>query len=133
MNYVIYTDGAYSPSTNKGGIGFIVLKDEQEIFSYCKSYKNTTNQRMELRAAIMALESINVKSDIKIISDSMYLVGTMNQGWKKKANKDLWERLEKAIKRHNTVTFEWCKGHNNNVFNNKVDELATNASKFLTL
>lgn len=127
--YLIYTDGAYSPSTNKGGIGFVILKEGKEIFSYSKMFKNTTNQRMEILAMCIALESIKNPSDIKVLTDSMYLVGTLNKGWRRKANLDLWSRLDSAIKRHTNVTIEWCKGHAGSEYNEIADKLAVNASK----
>lgn len=129
--YTIYTDGAYSPSNNQGGIGFIIVKDEQEVFRYSKMYKNTTNNRMEMLACIVALESFKKPASICIVSDSMYVVGTMTKNWKRKKNADLWERFDKAVSRHIDVKFEWCKGHAGNAINNQVDELAFNASKLL--
>ena len=128
-DYVVYTDGAYSPSTNKGGIGFVILKNNKEFFSYNKMFKNTTNQRMELLALCVALESIKNPSRIKVVTDSMYLVGTLNKNWKRKANIDLWSRLDKAISKHNNVLVEWCKGHAGSEYNEKADKLASNACK----
>lgn len=129
--YLIFTDGAYSPSTNKGGVGFVIIKNNKEIFSYSKMFKNTTNQRMEILAMCIALESIKSPSNITIVTDSMYLVGTLTKNWQRKANIDLWFRLDKAISRHINVSVEWCKGHAGSVYNNKADKLAVNASKEL--
>ena len=126
---LIYTDGAYSPSTNRGGVGFIVLKDGNELFRYSKHFRNTTNNRMELLAVIIALESIKNPNEITIITDSMYLVGTITKGWKRKINLDLWERLDKAINRHSKVIFKWVKGHAGDCWNEQVDKLAVNASQ----
>lgn len=124
----IWTDGAYSPSTNTGGVSFVVVKENKQIFSYNKMFKNTTNQRMEVMAVCIALESVKNPSEIEIVTDSMYVVGTMTKNWKRKANNDLWERLDMAISRHK-VTFTWCEGHANNEFNELADTLAFNASK----
>ena len=88
--YRIYCDGAYSPARNQGGIGFVILEDDKKIFQYSKMYKNSTNQRMEQMAAIVALESIEEPSEITRVTDSMYIVGTLTKGWKRKANTDLW-------------------------------------------
>ena len=128
-NYLIYSDGAYSPSTNKGGIGFVILRNNKEIFSYSKMFKNTTNQRMEVLAMCVALESLKYPSRVKIVTDSMYLVGTLTKGWRRKANLDLWSRLDDAIAKHENVEVEWCKGHAGSVYNEKADKLAYNASK----
>lgn len=130
MQYIIYTDGAYSPSRNAGGIGFLVLdKDNKEIAKFAKKYRNTTNQRMEQLAAIVALESIKKPSTITIVSDSAYVVNTYTKNWKRKANLDLWERFDKAIGKHESVTFEWTKGHADNEYNKIVDYLAQEASR----
>lgn len=127
--YIVYTDGAYSPSIDQGGVGFVVVKEGVKIFSFSKMFKHTTNQRMELLAMIIALESIKTQANIKIITDSMYLVGTLTKNWKRKANLDLWSRLDKAIEKHLDVQLEWVKGHANDQFNEEADKLAFNASK----
>lgn len=125
---LLYTDGAYSSSTNQGGASFVVVKDGKQAFTYSKAFKNTTNQRMEIIAVCIALESIKNPSEVEIVTDSMYVVGTMTKGWKRKANNDLWERLETAASKHR-VTYTWCKGHANNEFNQTADTLAFNASR----
>lgn len=124
----VYTDGAYSPSRDQGGCAFVVLKDGKQLFTFKKMFKKTTNQRMEMLAACIALESINVP-EIEIYSDSAYLVCTMNSGWAKKANLDLWDRLEKAVAKHTKVIFTWVKGHASNPFNSLADSLAVEASE----
>ena len=70
--YRIYCDGAYSPARNQGGIGFVILEDDKKIFQYSKMYKNSTNQRMEQMAAIVALESIKEPSEITIVTFYVY-------------------------------------------------------------
>lgn len=130
-NYIIYSDGAYSPSIDQGGVGFIVLKGEEKIFSFNKMFSHTTNQRMEMLAAIIALESLKNASHVTIVTDSMYLVGTMTKNWKRKANLDLWARFDKAIAKHLSVNFTWVKGHDKNKYNEEADKLAFNASKQL--
>jgi ribonuclease HI len=130
-NYIIYSDGAYSPSIDQGGVGFVVLKGEEKIFSFNKMFSHTTNQRMEMLAAIIALESLKNASHVTIVTDSMYLVGTMTKNWKRKANLDLWERFDKAIAKHLSVNFTWVKGHDKNKYNEEADKLAFNASKQL--
>lgn len=129
INLEIYTDGAYSSSRNQGGIGFVIYKSDAEIFSYGKTYKNTTSQRMELLACIVALESVIKSSEIRIISDSQYLVKSMNDGWKRNVNLDLWERLDKAVGKHVSVQFEWVKGHADCPGNQKADYLSNKFSR----
>lgn len=127
--YVVFTDGAYSSARNQGGIGFVILKDDKEVARYSKMYKNSTNQRMEQMAAIVALESIATPSEVTIISDSQYVVSTYTKNWKRKANLDLWKRFDKAIAFHTKVEFLWVKGHDKDEYNNIADKLASNASK----
>lgn len=128
-SYICYTDGAYSGTRNQGGIGFIILKDGKEVARYSKMYKNTTNQRMEQMAAIVALESIATPSEVTIISDSQYVVSTYTKNWKRKANLDLWKRFDKAIAFHTKVEFEWTKGHADDRYNKICDKLAQEASR----
>lgn len=127
--YRVYTDGAYSSARNQGGIGFVILKDDKEVARYSKMYKNSTNQRMEQMAAIVALESISAPSEVTIISDSQYVVCTYTKNWKRKANLDLWKRFDAAIAFHTKVEFLWVKGHDKDEYNNIADKLASNASK----
>lgn len=127
--FKIYTDGAYSRIRNQGGIAFVITKDDKEIFNYSKTFKNTTNNRCELLAAIIAIESIKISSEIKIISDSQYVVNTMNCNWNKtRKNSDLWVRMEKAVNFHKKVLFEWVRGHSDCEYNNKCDNLANKCS-----
>ena len=126
-NYVVYTDGAYSAMRNQGAIAFIILRNNKCVSRFSKIIY-TTNQRAEQLACIYALESIKTPSNITIYSDSAYVVNTYNAGWKRKANLDLWDRLDKAKDKHN-VTFIHVKGHSDNLYNNLCDFLATNESK----
>ena len=125
----VYTDGAYSSSRNQGGLGIVFIKDDKVIAKFSKTYKNTTNNRMELMAVIIALQSIKDEPEITIYSDSMYVIGTATQGWKRKKNLDLWEKYDAVIDSFKTVTFKHVKGHSTNMFNNLCDEMAVAASQ----
>ena len=125
----VYTDGAYSSSRNQGGLGIVFIKDNKVIAKFSKTYKNTTNNRMELMAVIIALQSIKDENEITIYSDSMYVIGTATQGWKRKKNLDLWEKYDAVIDSFKTVTFKHVKGHSTNIFNNLCDEMAVAASQ----
>ena len=130
--YKIYCDGAYAPSRDQGGIGFVILNENDEILAKgSKGYKNTSNQRMEQTAVLLALNSIKIPSDIEVFTDSMYLVGTYTKNWKRKANQDLWKKLDYVISKHKSVKFNWVKGHADNEFNQLCDSLAFNASQEL--
>lgn len=131
--YRVYTDGAYSSARNQGGIGFVILKDDKEVARYSKMYKNTTNQRMEQMAAIVALESITTPSEVTIVSDSQYVVCTYTKNWKRKANLDLWKRFDTAIAFHTKVDFSWTKGHAEDQYNKICDKLAQEASKTIEI
>lgn len=127
MDYSVYTDGAYSPSINVGGIGFVILKDNKVVAQFSKAYKNTTNQRMEQLAVAIALESIKEANSIQVYSDSAYVVNTYNCGWKRKSNLDLWLRIDKQLKRLANVSFHHVKGHSNDEYNEKCDFFAREA------
>ena len=132
-DYVIYTDGAYKPSLNSGGIGIVFLCNGKEVYKYSKNYAISTNQRMETQAVIIALNSI-IKpiNSLTIITDSMYVVGTATLNWKRKANLDLWEKFDKALEKaqklvKTPIQFKHIKGHNGDIYNEKCDKLASNA------
>ncbi|ASP18864.1 ribonuclease HI [Antarctobacter heliothermus] len=135
-----YTDGACSGNPGPGGWGALLrAKDGDTIVKERElsgGEPQTTNNRMELLAAINALESLSRASNITVVTDSAYVKngvtswihGWKRNGWKTAAKKpvknvDLWQRLEEAQKRH-TVTWEWVKGHAGHPENERADELA---------
>jgi ribonuclease HI len=133
----IYTDGASKGNPGPGGFGAVLLyKDRKKELS--GGYRKTTNNRMELFAVIRALEALKRTGlDITIYSDSKYVVEAIEKGWvfkweKKgfanKKNPDLWERLLKLYRQH-TISFQWVKGHANNHYNERCDQLAVNAAE----
>jgi len=133
----IYTDGAARGNPGPGGYG-IVLKYKNFRKEISGGFNHTTNNRMELLAVIIGLESITQKDLlVKIYSDSKYVIDSINLKWvfrwqkngfKNKANPDLWQRLLKCynIKKHELI---WVKGHADNIENNRCDELAVQISK----
>lgn len=142
----IYTDGAARGNPDgPGGYGtvleFVDTKGELHTKEFSCGYKKTTNNRMELMAAIVGLEALNKPCDVELYSDSKYLVDAFNQhwidswlkkGWKRGKNEpvkniDLWKRLLKAKEQHR-VTFIWVKGHDGHAQNERCDELATTAA-----
>ena len=138
---VIYTDGACSGNPGPGGWGTILMyKDTaKEISGYMK---NTTNNIMEITAVIEGLKMLKYKCDVEIYSDSAYVVNAFNnhwiEGWIKKSwvnsskepvkNKELWQELYNLTKQHE-VKFIKVKGHSDNEYNNRCDELARLAIK----
>lgn len=133
-HYIAYTDGAYSSIRDQGGIGIIILKDNQEVLRYSNMYKRTTNNQMELGAIIIALRMIKGKIDSLIIySDSQYCIGCAVKGWKRKKNRIMWEEFDKQYGRVKqlcpNIQFIHVKGHNGNKYNELVDKLAVSASQ----
>ena len=134
--YIAYTDGAYSSVRNQGGIGIIILKNNQEIFRYSNMYKNTTNNQMELGAIIITLRMIKKPIDSLVIyTDSQYCIGCAIQGWKRKKNKTMWDEFDKQYTRVkalcSNIQFVHVKGHAGNMYNELVDNLAVKASQLL--
>ena len=146
MHVDIYTDGAARGNPDgPGGYGTVLeYRDSQgELHTkeISQGYQKTTNNRMELMAAIAGLEALNRPCQVDLYSDSKYLVDAFNQnwiqGWIKKGwkrgkiepvkNIDLWKRLLKAKESHQ-VTFIWVKGHDGHPQNERCDELATTAA-----
>ena len=133
INYTIYTDGAYKSSLNTGGIGIVFLRNNEKVFEYSCKYQDTTNQRMEMQAILVALNSIVKEIDtLTIITDSMYVVGTLTKNWKRKVNNDLWDKIDLALSKaqklvKNNIQFNHVKGHNGDKYNEQCDKLASEA------
>ncbi|HEV3327318.1 MAG TPA: ribonuclease HI [Puia sp.] len=133
----IYTDGASRGNPGPGGYGTILFwgSHRKELSG---GYRYTTNNRMELMAVIAGLEALK-KDNLKITiySDSQYVVKAVEQGWLNnwiatnfkggKKNKDLWLRFDDLAHKH-SVRFVWVRGHADNPYNNRCDELATAAA-----
>ena len=141
MKYTIYTDGACSGNPGPGGWGAVIFDNDNKQKNISGSEENTTNNRMELSAAIMALEEVNMNSEITIYTDSTYVKNGITEwvikwkenGWKNSnkepvKNKDLWEKLDNLCAQ-NTIYWKWVKGHASNKYNNLADELAVKAIK----
>lgn len=136
---IVYTDGSCLGNPGKGGWAAVIIKNNQEEIIF-GSEKNSTNNRMELTAAINALLKTKESEKIKIYTDSKYLKDGIekwinnwkNNNWKnanKKdvKNKDLWTKLDSLINKKQ-ISWEWVKAHSINEYNNKVDTLARKAA-----
>ncbi len=135
-NITIYTDGACSGNPGPGGYGIVLMYNEHKKEIY-KGFKKTTNNRMELMAVVEGLNMLKEKCNVKIYSDSKYVVDAINKGWLNSwvlknwvrgknnpvLNVDLWKQLVPLLNEH-TVEFIWVKGHANNFYNERCDELA---------
>ena len=123
--YDIYTDGSCSGNPGPGGWGAIVVQNGTEK-PLSGGAPQTTNNRMEMMAAIEGLRSVAPGSIVTVHSDSQYVVNTMTKNWKRNANQDLWPMLDSLVKERN-VTWNWVRGHNGHPMNEKVDKLAVAA------
>lgn len=136
-DYVVYTDGAYSPLRDQGGIGVVLLDENDKVlYQYSKAFKGVTNNKMELAAVIVALLLIKTPiSSLTIKTDSQYVIGCATKGWKRKKNVKLWKKFDDIIaekkKLISDIKFEWVKGHADNYYNDLCDELAVAATKEL--
>lgn len=142
-NVIIYTDGACSGNPGPGGWGSILMYkgNKKEISG---GLPNTTNNIMEITAVLEALKMLKYECEVEVYSDCAYVVNAFNNGWiynwrrnnwktadkKPVKNQELWEELYALTKKHK-VTFIKVKGHSDNEFNNRCDELARNAIKSL--
>ena len=124
----IYTDGSCSDNPGPGGWAAIVLSDKAEPLRLSGHDPKTTNNRMELTAAIKGLEAAPAGTEVTLFSDSEYLVKTMTRNWKRNVNKDLWEQLDSLAASRKT-TWEWVRGHAGNHWNEEADRLAVSAMK----
>jgi ribonuclease HI len=140
-NVTIYTDGACLGNPGPGGYGIVLLYygHKRELSG---GYRKTTNNRMEIMAAIVGLEALKEKCRVTLHSDSEYLVKPMSRGWarrwrangwkrskrEKALNPDLWERLLQLCE-HHEVQFSWVKGHTGTPENTRCDELAVQAAR----
>lgn len=138
---IIYTDGACLGNPGPGGYGVVLLygKHRKELSG---GFRLTTNNRMEMMAAIVALRSLKTPCKVTLFSDSQYLVQAMSQGWAERwrsmgwkrnkreraLNADLWGELLDLCSRHE-VEFKWVRGHAGNKENERCDELSVLAAK----
>ncbi len=138
-NVIMYTDGACSGNPGPGGYGIVLMYNEHKK-EIKKGFKKTTNNRMELMAVVDGLNMLKESCNVEIYSDSKYVVDAINKGWlngwvtknwvrgknNPVLNSDLWKQLVPLLSKHE-VEFIWVKGHANNFYNERCDELARNA------
>ncbi|NEN87608.1 MAG: ribonuclease HI [Okeania sp. SIO3H1] len=137
----IYTDGACSGNPGPGGYGVVIITDRQRQ-ELSGGYKLTTNNRMELMAAILGLQTLESACNVTLYTDSKYIVDAITKGWAKRwrandwkrnkkdkaMNPDLWEKLLDLCNKHQ-VEFSWVRGHSGNIENERCDKLAVQASQ----
>jgi ribonuclease HI len=137
----VYTDGACIGNPGPGGYGVILISGSHRK-EFSGGFRLTTNNRMEILAAIVGMTNLKQSSKITLFSDSRYLVDAINLGWVKKwvakgwvrtnkqpvENVDLWQQVLDQMARH-TVEYTWVKGHATNPNNNRCDVLSVQAAK----
>ena len=137
----IYTDGACLGNPGPGGYGAVLLCGSQRK-ELSGGFKLTTNNRMEITAALVALEALREPCRVTLYSDSQYVVNAMSKGWAQRwqangwkrnkredaVNPDLWERMLELCRRH-TVEFRWVRGHSGMKENERCDRLAVAAAR----
>ena len=137
----IYTDGACLGNPGPGGYGVVLLYGDRRL-ELAEGYRLTTNNRMEMMAAIVGLRSLENPSQVTLYSDSRYVVDAITKGWAKKwqakgwqrnakekaKNPDLWAEMLSLCDQHQ-VTFNWVKAHAGNRENERCDRLAVEAAK----
>ncbi len=140
-NVTIYTDGACIENPGPGGYGVIIIDGDYHNIELSGGFRRTTNNRMEMMAAIVAIGALKENCRVTVYSDSQYLVKAISQGWAKRwqahgwkrnkrdmaVNPDLWERLLKACEAHE-VEFRWIRGHSAHPENERCDQLANEAA-----
>ena len=137
----IYTDGACRGNPGPGGYGAILLSGES-VKELSGGFRRTTNNRMELLAAIVGLETLNRRCRVTLYTDSRYIVDAVNKGWARRwrgngwmrnkrdpaVNPDLWGRLLELLDAHD-VDVRWVRGHAGNEGNERADRLAVEAAR----
>ena len=136
--YVAYTDGSCK-ANNEGGYASIILKNNNLVTALYEGFTDTTNNRQEALAVLKTLEYFKDPTDLTVISDSQYVVNTIEKKWLfkwieendlSKSNLDIWFKIADLLKYHN-VTVKWVKGHNKDKWNEEADLFATHAATCL--
>ena len=124
---LVYADGSCEGNPGPGGWGVVIVSPEGK-HRLNGGDSRTTNNRMEIMAAIEALRALDPGIPVILRSDSQYLVKTVNDGWRRSKNQDLWKELDAEIARHE-VRFEWVRGHAGDALNEEADALAREGAR----
>jgi ribonuclease HI len=124
---VAYADGSCIGNPGPGGWGVVLIGIGGKTLEFSGAQHATTNNRMEITAAIEALRRLPEGVEVTIRTDSQYVIKTMTRGWKRRENLDLWKILDAETAKRK-VHWEWVRGHSGNVLNEKADRLARNAA-----
>ena len=127
-DFLVYADGSCKGNPGPGGWGVVIVQPDGSMSRHHGSDPATTNNKMEITAAIEGLRRTDPGSCVLLRSDSQYVINTMTLNWKRRKNHDLWALLDRetALRK---VTFEWVRGHNSDPLNELADELANRGSR----
>lgn len=142
MTHTAYVDGACLGNPGPGGWGVFIQRADGQHLELSGREDPSTNNKMELMAAITAIERTPPGEATTVVTDSQYVkqgITTWIHGWKRKhwrtstgdpvKNKELWQRLDAAVIRHGAIHWKWVKGHSGNPGNERADRLATSAAR----
>jgi ribonuclease HI len=124
---IAYADGSCLGNPGPGGWGVVIINADGSTRVLSGANPATTNNRMEITAAIEALRAFPPGAEVTVRTDSQYVVKTMTLGWKRRENLDLWRELDAEVARR-LVRWEWVRGHAGDIHNNRADELARTAA-----
>jgi len=127
---IAYADGSCLGNPGPGGWGVVIINADGSTHVLSGANPATTNNRMEITAAIEALRAFPPGAEVTVRTDSQYVVKTMTLGWKRRENLDLWRELDAEVARR-LVRWEWVRGHAGDAMNQRADALATAAREAL--
>lgn len=126
----LFTDGSCIGNPGPGGWAVVEISPTHNIIEISGSEPDTTNNRMEIRAVIEALGGIPYGDKCTIYTDSLLVVNTMTQGWRRRVNNDLWDQLDQLyLPYRDKVTFTWVRGHSGDLMNERADKLANKEAR----
>lgn len=121
--YYVITDGSCLGNPGPGGY-CAIIKNNNEKDIVTGSVEHTTNQRMEIQAVIAGLQKVPKNQEVTVSTDSMYVIGTMTKGWKKRTNNDLWTQLDALVQQQASIQWLWVEGHSGHPDNEEANRLA---------
>lgn len=134
MDVLIFADGSSLGNPGPGGFGALIKKDGKK-FVVKGGEPDTTNNRMEMSAIIASLYWLHKKfPEVKtcsVFSDSQLVISTLNHGWKRKKNLDLWKKLDALVEKFDEISWHWVRGHSGHPENTQADKIAWREAKKL--